>query len=249
VNSEQYITHLENQLKNSQKSSLKSYLNFLYGKIDTNFSNESCLLEIGSGAGLSKHFLSHKIERTDILPWKQNEVIGMIDAQSLSYETNRFDGAFCVDVIHHLSDPLKAIEELIRVIKPGSKVVLIEPFVSIMSYPIYKLFHSEKTSWKLKLSEFGNVLSDTPSDGDQGVSKSLFNDRSQKIYTKKRLSGICEWNIEYFSPLSFFATGGLSDPLPTPSRLIKAIIAFESILPRFILKLTASRIVIILRKS
>jgi hypothetical protein len=118
-----------------------------------------------------------------------------------------------------------------------------------MSYPIYKLFHSEKTSWRLKLSEIGNVLSDSPSDGDQGISKSLFHDRSQQIYAKKRLSGICEWTIEYFSPLSFFATGGLSDPLPTPSRLIKAIIAFESILPRFILKLTASRVVIILRKS
>ncbi len=249
MNSDQYIEHLENQLKNSQKNNLKNYLNFLYGKIGAEFSNESVLLEIGSGAGLSKYYLPHKIERTDILPWNQNEVIGTIDAQSLSYETNHFDGAFCVDVIHHLPDPLKAIEELIRVVKPGSKVVVIEPFVSMMSYPVYKFFHSEKTSWKLKLSDFGKVLSDTPSDGDQGVSRSLFNDRANRLYVKKRLGKICEWTIEYFSPLSFFATGGLSDPLPTPSKLIKAIIAFESILPRFILKITASRIVIILRKN
>ena len=249
MTSEQYIEYLENQLRNSQKNNLKSYLNFLYGKIDAEFSNESGLLEIGSGAGLSKYYLPHKIERTDILPWTQNEVIGMIDAQSLSYETNHFDGAFCVDVIHHLSDPLKAIEELIRVVKPGSKVVVIESFVSIMSYPIYKLFHSEKTSWKLKLSDFGRVLSVTPSDGDQGVSKSIFNDNANQLYAKKRLGEICEWTIEYFSPLSFFATGGLSKPLPTPSKLIETIIAFESILPRFILKLTASRIVIILTKS
>jgi SAM-dependent methyltransferase len=248
MNSDEYIHHLEMQLKNSEKNHLKFYLTYLYSKINNQFSSTAQLLEIGSGAGLSKFFLPQNVKRTDVLPWHQNEVIGHVNALTLPYNSNQFDGAFCVDVVHHLNDPLKAIEELIRVVKPGSKVVVIEPLVTFLSYPVYKIFHSEKTSWNLSFSDSGNSLSSTPSDGDQGVSKSLFLDKKQNLHAVRRLTPICKWRVELFSPLSFFATGGLSEPLPTPVWLVRTILKLESLLPKFILKITASRILIVLEK-
>ncbi len=249
MNSQEYLCLLEKQLKNSTKKNLKSYLDSLYNRIGREFRSKSKLLEIGAGAGISKNFLNQKIERTDILPWAQNGVIGQINALSLPYNANHFDGAFCVDVIHHLSDPIKAIEELLRVTIPGGKIIIIEPYVSVFSYPIYKIFHSEKTTWKINLSNSGQILSDNPSEGDQGVSRSLFIDKFQKKHIEQRFVEICKWKIEYFSPLSFFATGGLSKPLPTPAFFIQVILKFETLLPRFILKFTASRISIIISKS
>jgi SAM-dependent methyltransferase len=248
MNSQEYVLLLEKQLKNSTKNNLKSYFEYLYKKIDREFKSESRLLEIGSGAGISRYFLGQKVERTDILPWRQNGVTGQINALSLPYNSNHFDGTFCVDVIHHLSDPIKAIEELLRVTTPGGKVIVIEPFVSVFSYPIYKIFHSEKATWKINLSDSGQVLSENPSEGDQGVSRSLFADKFQNVYIEQRFGEICNWKIDYFSPLSFFATGGLSRPLPTPALLIKIILKIESFLPQFILKFTASRILVTFSK-
>ena len=45
-------------------------------------------------------------------------------AESLSFEDANFDIIFSVNTIHHLSNPLRAVEELLRVIKPGGKIVL-----------------------------------------------------------------------------------------------------------------------------
>ncbi len=38
--------------------------------------------------------------------------------------TNRFDIAFAIGVIHHLEDPLAALKEMVRAVKPGGRVLI-----------------------------------------------------------------------------------------------------------------------------
>jgi len=46
------------------------------------------------------------------------------DAENLSFKNKSFDIVFAINVIHHFTNPLKAIDEFTRVIKPKGKIVL-----------------------------------------------------------------------------------------------------------------------------
>ena len=46
------------------------------------------------------------------------------DAQKLSFKDGEFDIVFCVNMFHHLKDPLKVTEELIRVVSAKGKIIL-----------------------------------------------------------------------------------------------------------------------------
>jgi hypothetical protein len=62
-------------------------------------------------------------------------------------------------------------------------------------------------------------------------------------------SNITEIQIKLFAPFSFFATGGLSNPMRTPRQLIKVLLMIESKIPSFVMKIVASRMVITLTIS
>lgn len=49
------------------------------------------------------------------------------DAYALPLDSNSVDMAFCQTVLMHLDNPEKALSEMIRVVKPGGKVVCFEP--------------------------------------------------------------------------------------------------------------------------
>lgn len=55
-----------------------------------------------------------------------NVVFERADARSLPYEDGAFDAAYTSMVLHHLPEPLVAVRELARVVKPGGRVVIIE---------------------------------------------------------------------------------------------------------------------------
>jgi SAM-dependent methyltransferase len=246
MNNNQYTQSLLSHIENSKRPGINEFLKHLYEGIERELNGQK-ILEIGSGPGLSKKFLEHKnLIQTDLLNWPSRNVIGGIDATKLPFARSSFDSAFCVDAIHHINYPARAIIELIRVVKPGGKIIVIEPYVSYLSYWVYKLFHDEQTTWKYKISKNGRTVSTEASSGEQSVLQSLLS--SDKLISDillksdKKLSFI----VNYFSPISFFASGGLSRPLPTPRRLISFLIKLEEKLPQVILKLLASRQILII---
>lgn len=46
------------------------------------------------------------------------------DAENLSFENGSFDVVFAINVIHHFTEPFKAVNEFIRIIKPKGKIIL-----------------------------------------------------------------------------------------------------------------------------
>lgn len=45
---------------------------------------------------------------------------------NLSFEDNSFDSAICTFTLCSIINPLQALKELLRVVKPGGKIVIIE---------------------------------------------------------------------------------------------------------------------------
>ena len=246
--SKTYEQFLENQLRNSKIQTIQVYLKFLYSLVYSRLAGKRKILEIGSGAGISSEFLKGlQVMRTDLLAWKGNDVIGGIDAMNLPYEDDAFDGIFAVDALHHIPFPAKALTEMIRVCAPDNQIILIEPYVSILSFPIYRLFHTEKTSWKTLNFDFDHpMVGDEPNEGDQCIAQSIFLNPEKcdglRILASKEIT----IEIKYLSPLAFFATGGLTKPIKGLSILISALIKFEKRVPQFLLKQTGSRIFVVI---
>ncbi|MGE4158736.1 MAG: class I SAM-dependent methyltransferase [Planctomycetota bacterium] len=100
------------------------------------------ILEIGCGAGeFSAAFPSSSsmLVSCDLIPHMARAAVRtgrgqegrvlVLDAHRLSFPDASFDGAFGNAVLHHL-DPLPALREIRRVLKPGSPLVFSEPNMS-----------------------------------------------------------------------------------------------------------------------
>ena len=234
----------ENILNNS---GLKSYFSFLYEIVNQELETFDSILEVGAGAAISNIFVSRNIVRTDILPFNEFNVLGDCAMERLPFKDSSFDAVLAFDSIHHSEQPSKAILELLRVTRKGGKIILVEPFVSLLSYLPYKIFHHEDTSWNFK--EQGSIelslQNHNPETGDQGVSRFIINQLSNWRSTNFPKLTV---STTYLSPFSFFATGGVSRPLKTPEIFVKVLIKLENLIPNFIMKFLASRVILTIAK-
>jgi hypothetical protein len=131
-----------------------------------------------------------------------------------------------------------------RVVKPNGKIVLIEPYVSIFSYPIYKIFHQEKTSMFLRQIDLLQSETKEPSLGNQTIAQTVFKRKSLAIKLVDILGPGAQISISYRDFIGFFATGGINKPLRTSGRFIRLILKLEKNIPQSILRLIAARMVI-----
>ena len=248
-----YDKELTKQLENSEKPGIQEFMKNLYRLVYNEVKDSRDILEVGSGAGISKlHLGTLNILRTDIFEFPLNDVMGGVDSHKLPFDDSSFDSCIAIDVLHHLANPLTALAELKRVnsFNNFGRIVLIEPYVTAFSYPIYKLFHSEKTSnpWLRKYSE--PFISEKPEDGDQALSRLLFT-RSDGRALILGLFPAHEYRIDIkmFSIFSFFVTGGLSKPLPVSRKFVKSLFMLESRFPQSVLKILGCRCIIVIESK
>jgi SAM-dependent methyltransferase len=246
----EYKSQLFTQLKNAKSPAVGEYLRWLYTQVARELKPEDKVLEIGAGAGISKHFLADfDVLRTDLLDHGLPEVQSGVNAENLPFEPGEFDAVFAMDMIHHVPFPYKVIAEAIRTTSPKGKVVLVEPYVSLASYLVYKIFHSEKTSLFIKFSPEKPIVSTLASDGDQVICQRMLFSKLGRGYLKKVLPHKTEVTRKFISPISFFLTGGINRPIRLNPNIIKGVLAIEAKLPQAVLRLIASRQIVIISKK
>lgn len=78
-----------------------------------------------------------KIKGTNYTPIIKKGVL-----QNMPFASNEFDATVCTEVLEHAPDTQKCIEELIRVVKPGGKIIITFPNEKNRKplYPLARLF-------------------------------------------------------------------------------------------------------------
>ena len=104
-------------------------------------------VEVGAGPGTLRPFVHERRPdlrwlATDLEPVPGNDVAA--DAGRLPLRSGCAAAVLGLDVLHHLPDPAAFFREVARVLLPGGRLALIEPWISPLSWPIYRFLHEEE---------------------------------------------------------------------------------------------------------
>jgi SAM-dependent methyltransferase len=130
---------LENRRQWERKPALREVYIDLYRKMV-----EHCVpgrtLEIGGGSGNFKQFREDVIS-TDIAhaPWLDL----VCDAQRLPFCPDSFANIVMFDVLHHIEHPGTFFREAERILRPGGRIVMVEPAITPVSWFFYHFLHEE----------------------------------------------------------------------------------------------------------
>jgi SAM-dependent methyltransferase len=104
------------------------------------------VVEVGAGPGLFAEYARRRRPdlawtASDLAPATGNDVVA--DAHALPFRAGAADAILGVDILHHVARPRSFFAEAARILRPGGRLALIEPWVTPLSFPVYRFFHQE----------------------------------------------------------------------------------------------------------
>jgi SAM-dependent methyltransferase len=205
-------------------------------------------VEVGAGPGFFKQVLPGVLS-TDLVwcPWLD----AVADAQKLPFRTSSVANIFGVDMLHHVAAPMTFLLEAQRVLVPGGRLILVEPWVTPFSYFIYRYFHQEECDLSARpweLTEAQPPSDKKAFDGNQAIPYLLFGPRhrSQTLGSLTRLTPLL---IERFSLFAYLLSMGFKPMSLLPEFLYPAVSKIESATLPLWRKLAALRVFLALEKS
>ncbi|MBU6435231.1 MAG: methyltransferase domain-containing protein [Nitrospirae bacterium] len=201
-------------------------------------------LEVGGGTGNLKEF-APSVVCTDIvkLPWLD----AVADAQQLPFVSDSLANIVLFDTLHHLENVRYFFDEALRVLQPGGRVIIMDPYISVCSWPVYHFLHPEPVDFRqdpLALSPMQPGRK--PFDANQAISTILFERSSRRFHELyPSLKKLQHHRLAFFAyPLS----GGFDHSSLLPVFLVRPVLALERVL-RLLNRFLAFRVLVVLEKG
>jgi SAM-dependent methyltransferase len=162
------------------------------------------ILEIGGGIGNLKSYAPSVVSIDwQAAPWLD----AAADAQSLPFRQASFDNIVLVDVLHHIENPCRFFSEAVDALRPGGRIVMIEPCITPLSWLFYKLLHSEPVD----MSQDPLALTPPdakrhPFDANQAIPTLLFFNHRARF--EKQFSSLRVVRLERLSLWAYPLSGG-----------------------------------------
>jgi len=140
----------------------------------------SSLLDVGAGECAYKPFCSHlEYLGQDIAEYDgSGDGVGLHtgkwDTSKLDFvcdlydipEDRQFDTVFCSEVLEHVVDPVRAVEKMARLVRPGGQMILTAPFSSITHFaPYHYCTGFSQYFYRLHLERLGFELTELTANG------------------------------------------------------------------------------------
>ena len=237
------------QLEDYQKQwNKKPVLQAIYKDLYKKIENNVCIgdtLEIGGGIG-NLNIDGGRIIKSDIQYSIGLDVVA--DAQNLPFNNEVFSNIVLFDVLHHLQCPLLFFAEAQRILKPGGRVIMVEPGITPTSKIMYKIGHEEPVEMKWDMNAPCKVdIDKDPYDSNQAIPTILFK-RDSKLF----LETVKGFKINSSNWLSLFAyplSGGFKSWSLLPSKWVHAVLRIEEKILPFLGGLMAFRLIVVLEKN
>lgn len=200
-------------------------------------------LEVGGGTGNLKEF-SPRVLCTDVvrMPWLD----ALADAQHLPFRSRSLSNIVLFDVLHHLENVRYFFDEALRVLIPSGRIVIMDPYVSVLSWPVYRFFHPEPMNFSHDPLTIVPTVQRQPFDANQAIARIIFErsyDRFHQLYP--HFVKLAHERLAYFAyPLS----GGFDRRSFLPLWSIDMVLRLEQWC-RYFGRLFAFRLLVVLEKS
>jgi SAM-dependent methyltransferase len=178
------------------------YTDEIFARLDA-WGRAGRVAEVGAGPGFYKEHRGDVVT-LDIAraPWL--DVRG--DCLHLPFKSGSFDTVVGVDVVHHLRHPARFLHEVAAVLRPGGRLVLVEPWNSPVARLVYRYAHDEEFDLGWVPDAAGPATGWRPFDGNQAIPYLLFNRYWPAV--SEEVPELALLHTERFSFVSYLMTGG-----------------------------------------
>ncbi|MDD5285622.1 MAG: class I SAM-dependent methyltransferase [Desulfuromonadaceae bacterium] len=142
----------------------------------------SRILDAGAGELQFKRFCSHlKYVSQDFAQyngkgnasglqmgaWDQSKLDIVSDITAIPEPDNSFDAIMCIEVFEHLPNPLLALKEFARLLRPGGQLILTAPFCSLTHFAPFHFYSGfNRYFYETHLSALGLDIVDIQQNGN-----------------------------------------------------------------------------------
>jgi SAM-dependent methyltransferase len=211
---------------------------------------ESCpegpVLDIGGGTAHIKEFRPDVIS-VDILSFPGIDVVA--DAHALPFRSGSFAGVVMLDVLHHLERPIDFLKEASRTLKPGGRIVMIEPAMTTVARTFYDRFHEEPVD--MNADAFAPVAINPdrdPFDANQAIPTLLFATAQARRRVEQAIPSLLVRRVEWHSLFAYPMSGGFQEWSLIPASLVSPMLAFERMIPAPVRKHLGFRMLVVLER-
>lgn len=180
-------------------------------------------LEIGGGIGNLKERVDDLIS-SDIqfAPWLDL----VADAQKLPFSDGTLSNIVMLDVLHHIEFPALLFREAARVLRPGGRIIMAEPGITLGSRLFYRLLHHEPVQMDANpLLEGSPDHSRDPYDSNQAIPTLLATSYRDKFHAMFPDLTIVE--TQWFSFAAYPFSGGFRRWSLMTEPMARAMLWFE----------------------
>jgi SAM-dependent methyltransferase len=185
----------------------KPVLRTVYGDIFDRIAQRTVpgtTLEIGGGIGNLKERIEQLVS-SDIqfAPWLDL----VADAQKLPFADSALSNVVMLDVLHHIEFPALLFREASRVLRPGGRIIMAEPGITLGSMLFYRVLHHEPVQMDVDpLLEGAPDRARDPYDSNQAIPTLLVTRHRERFHAMFPDLEISE--TQWFSFVAYPFSGG-----------------------------------------
>lgn len=164
------------------------------------------------------------------------------DGGVLPLRTASVGAIVMVDTLHHLPAPLRFLDETVRVLRPGGRLAMVEPWITPCSYLLYRFLHHEDCRLSVDLEHPFPASAKRALDGNAAIPRKWLG------HVTAGGHGLRLVRAEPFLALPYLATLGFKRRRPVPSALIRLARRIET-LTRGARRVAATRILAVWERT
>jgi SAM-dependent methyltransferase len=202
-------------------------------------------LEIGGGIGNLKQRIPDLIA-TDIqfAPWLDC----VADAHSLPFAANAFANIVMVDVLHHIQYSTIFFAEAERVLRPGGRIIMVEPAITFGSSLFYHYLHHEETRMSANpLVEGTADPARDPYESNQAIPTLLATRESDEFH--RQFPNLRISRVDWFSFLAYPLSGGFKSWSLLSAGIVRHVLRAERAVESVFARWVGFRMMIVIEKA
>lgn len=195
---------------------------YLFFKRELQNAPQGLCVELGSGGGFIKDVLPDALA-SDVVPLPTTDLA--FSALDLPFRNQTLRGIVMINVFHHIQDVRRFLREAERCLKPGGRVLMVEPANTLWGKFFYQNFHHEpfvpeQEEWELPKG--GRMSS-----ANDALPWIVFC-RDRERFTRE-FPGYSLDLAKPFMPVRYLISGGVSKPQLLPGFLYPLVAGVEQL--------------------